>query len=220
VADLKLFHDRVKSGDLASVRTMLAEDPALLDMRNEGGQPAFLLASYYQQAEIAAYLLSLKPRLDIHLATVAGDVGEVLGALDKDGALLESHSSDGWTPLHLAAFFGRLNVAEALVARGANVDARSTNNMRNTPLHAAAAGRKTQLCRFLLEHGANANAAQAGGWTALHGAAQNGDRELVEVLLAHHADLQARAENNQTPLDLALLRGHQEVADLLGQLSD
>lgn len=220
MADLKLFHDRVKSGDLASVRTMLAEDPSLLDQRNEGGQPAFLLASYYQQSEVAAYLLSLNPQLDIYLSAVAGDVGAVLAALDGDGALLESHSSDGWTPLHLAAFFGRVEVAEALLARGANVDARSTNNMRNTPIHAAAAGGKTQMIRFLLEHGADVNATQAGGWTALHAAAQSGNRELVELLLAHHADLQARAENNQAPLDLALQKGHQEVAELLGQLGE
>jgi uncharacterized protein len=218
VADLQLFHDRIKSGDLASVRAMLAGDPSLLDQRNESGQPAFLLASYYQQADIADYLLAQKPRLDIYLATVAGRVDEVLAALDNDPSLLESHSPDGWTPLHLAAFFGRHDVAEALIARGATVDARSTNHMRNTPLHAAAAGRKFPLAHLLLENGANVNATQSGGWTALHGAALSGDRPLVELLLAHQAHVHPRAENGQTALDLALQKGHQEIAELLEQL--
>jgi ankyrin repeat protein len=218
VADLKLFHDRIKSGDLASVRAMLLADPALLDERNESGQAAFLLASYYQQAEIADYLLTLNPHLDVYLATVAGRVDEMLTALDKDSSLLESHSSDGWTPLHLAAFFGRQEAAAALLARGANVDARSTNQMRNTPLHAAAAGRRFPLVKLLLENGANVNATQSGGWTALHGAAQSGDRALVELLLAHQAQVHPRAENGQTALDLALLKGHQEIVELLGEL--
>lgn len=220
MADLKLFHDRVKSGDLAAVRSMLAEDAALLDQRNDAGQPAFLLASYYQQAEVAAYLLSRKPLLDVYLAAVAGDAAELAAGLDQDPSRLESHHPDGWTPLHLAAFFGRAGAAAMLLERGAKVDARSTNNMKNTPLHAAAAGRKLELVRLLLEHGAAVNATQSGGWTALHAAAQNGDRELVELLLTRGASLDARAENNQTPLDLALQKGHQEVAELLGQLGE
>jgi ankyrin repeat protein len=218
VSDLELFHDCIKSGDLASVRAMLAGDPTLLDQRNESGQPAFLLASYYQQADVADYLLTLKPYLDIYLATVAGRVDEMLGALDNDHSLLESHSSDGWTPLHLAAFFGRQEAAAALLARGANVDSRSTNHMRNTPLHAAAAGRRFPVVQLLLKNGADVNATQSGGWTALHGAAQSGDRALVELLLAHRAHVHPRAENGQTALDLALLKGHQEIAELLGQL--
>jgi ankyrin repeat protein len=218
VADLKLFHDHIKSGNLASVRAMLAEDPSLLDQRNESGQPAFLLASYYQQADVADYLLTLKPYLDVYLATVAGRVDEMLAALDSDHSLLESHSSDGWTPLHLAAFFGRQEAAAALLARGANVDSRSTNHMRNTPLHAAAAGRRFPLVQLLLRNGADVNATQSGGWTALHGAAQSGDPALVQLLLAHQAHVHPRAENGQTALDLALLKGHQEIAELLGQL--
>ncbi len=73
--------------------------------------------------------------------------------------------------------------------RGANVDARSTNAMKNTPLHAAVAGRKADaMSQCLLERGADVNARQHGGWTALQGAAQAGDREIVKLLLANGAD--------------------------------
>jgi len=218
VSDLKVFHDCIKSGDLASVRAMLAGDPSLLDQPNESGQPAFLVASYYQKTDVADYLLTLRPHLDLYLATVAGHVDEMTAALDKDPSLLESHSSDGWTPLHLAAFFGRQEAAAALLARGAKVDARSTNHMRNTPLHAAAAGRRFPLAQLLLKNGADVNATQSGGWTALHAASQSGDRALVELLLAHQAQVHPRAENGQTALDLALQKGHQEIAELLGEL--
>ena len=127
--------------------------------------------------------------------------------LDRDPALIAAHSTDGWTPLHLAAFFGHKELAIRLLERGAEVDARSANAMKNTPLHAATAGRKTELVKLLLDEGADTNARQEGGWTALHAAAQNGDREIVEMLVAHGADLKARADNNQSALDLALTEG-------------
>ena len=216
--DVKAFHELVKSGDLGGVRGALADDPGLLDVTNEAGQSAFLLAKYYGQSETADYLLSLNPRLDVFNACVAGLTERVLTEVDQDNSLLLAHSTDGWTPLHLAAFFGHPELAKGLINRGADVDARSTNSMRNTPLHAAVAGRRVAVIKLLLANGADANARQEGGWTALHGAAQSGDREMVETLLANGADANARAGNNQSALDLALMKGHQDVAALLEEL--
>jgi ankyrin repeat protein len=216
--DLKSFHEQVKRGDLEGVRASIVEDPSLLDAANESGQTAFLLAKYYRQADIADYLLGLKPKLDVFTACVAGHVQQVVGEIDSDASLLGAYSSDGWTLLHLAAFFGYPQIASALLDRGAEIEARSTNAMKNTALHAASAGGNTALVKLLLEHGASVNARQEGGWTALHSAAQSGNREMVEVLLAHGADINARAANQQAPLDLALMSGREEVAALLEQL--
>jgi uncharacterized protein len=215
MADVDAFHEHVKRGELNAVQADLEQDSSLLEARNTAGQTAFLLAKYYRQEEIAQYLLSLHPKLDIFDACVAGRVSSVLEEIDKQPSLLESHSSDGWTPLHLAAFFGHADLANALLDRGADVDARSTNPMKNTPLHAATAGGHPELVDLLLKRGANPNARQEGGWTALHGAAQAGNRATVTTLLANGADANARAENDQSALDLALMRGHQDVAELL-----
>lgn len=212
------FHDQVKRGDLAGIRVALTEDPSLLDTANESGQTAFLLAKYYGQAETADYLLSLNPKLDIFGLCIAGHVPAAMDAIDRDPTLLEAHSNDGWTPLHLAAFFGHAELASNLLDRGAYPDARSTNSMKNTPLHAAAAGRKLRVMRLLLDRGADCNATQEGGWTALHSAAQSGDREIVELLIAHGARINARAANGQAALDLALTKGHHELARLLEEL--
>jgi len=215
---LNAFQESVKSGDLAAVRAALSEDPSLLNQKNESGQTAYLLACYYRKPDVAEYLLGLNPELDVFAACVAGHTADVLKEIAADPSLLESHSTDGWTPLHLAAFFGHKELAEALLKQGAQVDSRSKNTMQNTPLHAAAAGRQVELMKLLLEHGANPDATQEGGWTALHAAAQNGDRAMIEVLLANNASINLRAGNNQGPLDMALLKGHQEVAALLEQL--
>jgi uncharacterized protein len=215
---LNAFQESVKNGDLTAVRAAIAEDPSLLNQKNESGQTAYLLACYYRKPEVAEYLLGLKPDLDLFTACVAGHAADVAKRIAADPVLLESHSTDGWTPLHLAAFFGHKELAEALLKQGAQVDSRSTNAMQNTPLHAATAGRQIELMKLLLENGANPDATQEGGWTPLHAAAQNGDRDMIEVLLANSASINVRAANNQAPLDLALLKGHHEVAALLEQL--
>ena len=166
MSNLDTFHESVKGGDLPAVRARIAEDPSLLNQKNESGQTAYLLACYYRKPDVAGYLFSLNPELDVFTACVAGQSASVLKSINEDPALLESHSSDGWTPLHLAAFFGHKELAEAILERGAQVDARSTNAMQNTPLHAATAGRQVELMKLLLEHGANPDATQEGGWTA------------------------------------------------------
>jgi ankyrin repeat protein len=218
MADLAHFHDRVKAGDLAVIETLLREDPSLLNARNELGQNAILLAKYYGQNAVADHLLRLGPELDVFTAAAAGVNDFVIAEVKRDPALLAAHSTDGWTLLHLAAFFGHADLALHLIEAGAEVDARSTNSMKNTPLHAAAAGRKVNVVRLLLSEKADSNAKQTGGWTALHAAAQNGDREIVELLIAYGADLGVRADNNQSPFDLALLKGHREVAELIDEL--
>ena len=218
MTDLNAFHEQVKRGDLAAVRAAVAADASLLDAPNQSGQTAFLLAKYYGQEDTAKFLLSLEPKLDVFNCCVAGRTSEVLEEVDRDPYVLQAHSSDGWTPLHLAAFFGQADLANALLDRGADVNARSTNGMKNTPLHAAAAGGKTELVELLLKRGANANARQEGGFAALHSAAQAGNRDMVAVLLANGADVNARADNNQSPLDLALSKGCAEVATLLEEL--
>lgn len=218
MADVKTFHEHVKSGDLDAVKADLSSDPNLLNATNEAGQGAFLLAKYYRQPKVADYLLGLKPKLDVFTLCVAGHSSDVLAEIEKAPELLEGHSSDGWTPLHLAAFFGWAELANVLIDKGAIVDSRSTNSMKNTPLHAAAAGGGTALVDLLLKRGANPNLTQEGGWTALHAAAQSGNRPMAETLLANGANINQRADNNQTPLDMALLKGHQDLVELLEQL--
>jgi ankyrin repeat protein len=218
MADVKTFHEHVKTGNLDAVQADLAADPALLNATNEAGQCAFLLSKYYRQPKVSEYLLSLHPKLDVFTLCVAGHTADALAEIHKSPELLEAHSSDGWTPLHLAAFFGWPELADSLLDIGSPIDCRSTNSMKNTPLHAAAAGGNTPLVDLLLKRGAKPNATQEGGWTALHAAAQSGNRAMAETLLANGADINQRADNNQSPLDMALLKGHQDLVQFLEQL--
>jgi ankyrin repeat protein len=211
------FFGAVKQGDAMKVAAMIKEDPSLLADKDEQGLGPYTVARYSRQDEVSRLLLEKGVELDIFAACLAGVSERVVDLLAADRGLVNSYSHDGWTPLHLAAFFGRPEIAEILLANGADVDARSKNQMRNTPLHAAVAGKRTDIASVLLNHGAEVNATQHGGWTPLHAAAQNGDVELARLLISLGADVKARAENNQTALDLALTKGHPAVVELLEQ---
>jgi ankyrin repeat protein len=160
-------------------------------------------------------LVEADPSLAIFAAAIQGDTVAIETLLAANRPLVSAVSSDGWTPLHLAAHFGKQEAVRLLLNKGAKADARSTNAMQNTPLHAAAAGRAAEVATLLLDHGASVNARQNGGWTPLHAAAQNGDIELARTLVEAGADVNARAENRQSPLDLALTRGKQAMAEWL-----
>ena len=160
-------------------------------------------------------LVEADPSLAIFAAAIQGDTGAMETLLAANRRLVSAVSSDGWTPLHLAAHFGKPEVVRLLLNKGAKADARSANAIGNTPLHAAAAGRAAGVATLLLDHGASVNARQKGGWTALHAAAQNGDIEFARTLVEAGADVNARADNRQSPLDLALIKGQQAMVDWL-----
>ena len=160
-------------------------------------------------------LVDADPTLAIFAASILGETERLEQLLAANRALITAVSTDGWTPLHLSAFFGKTDAVRLLLNKGASVSARSTNDMRNTPLHAAAAGGHSAVVQILLDHGADANARQDAGWVALHAAAQNGDVESARALVAAGAEVSARADNHQRPLDLALTKAHQSMVDFL-----
>lgn len=213
----KEFFEAIRAGDRGKVESMLAADPALLGAKEENGAGPFVIAKYSARNDIAQLLLDKGVELDIFSACMAGAGPRVAELIGQKTDLAKAYSSDGWTALHLACFFGQPAIAEMLITNGADVNARSTNAMNNAPLHAAAAGRNPEAVRILLEHGADVNAPQEGGWTALHQAAQNGNVEMARLLIAAGADVHARASNQQNALDLAMTKGDQAMVDLLDQ---
>jgi uncharacterized protein len=214
---IQLFFEAIRAGDREKVDALLSADASLLAAKDEKGLGAYTAAKYSGRNDIAALLLEKGVELDLFAACMAGAKDRALELTGKNPELINSYSHDGWTPLHLAGFFGQPSIAEALIAEGADVRARSRNPMQNEPLHAATAGRSKDAVRALLEHGADVNARQEGGWTALHSASQNGDVEMARLLIVGGADVKARADNQQSAMDLALGKGHQAVVDLLDE---
>ena len=151
-------------------------------------QSELLEALYRGDRDTVEAALAERPDLTIFEAAAVGDSERVRELLSVQPSVAANWSPDGFTALHLAAFFGRETVAATLLERGADVSAVAKNPLRVQPLHSAAAGGHTAVARLLLEHGADPKARQEGGFVPLHAAAQAGSDELYELLLASGAD--------------------------------
>ena len=210
--------DAVKAGDAARVRQILSASPDTAWTSNDSGETPVMAALYRGHhdlaAEIADAIAGAGKALDVFAAAALGRSAALDTALGTPG-VVNSHAYDGWTPLHLAAFFGQREAAERLLAAGAALSAKSTNSMRNTPLHAAVAGGRTAVALLLIQRGAEVNAADSGRHTPLHIAAENGNAAVVESLLTHGADAHAVDAEDTTPLSRAAARNHSAIVDLI-----
>ena len=215
------FLEAVKQGHAARLRQMLDSNPALAVARAESGESAVLLSIYYGKDEIRELLLERSVPLDVFEAAAAGVRETVAEWIKEDAGLVRAFSHDGFTPLHLAAFFGRLPVVELLLSLRASVNEISRNASELRPLHSAVAHRQPQVAleisRALIAAGADVNAAQHGGWTPLHAAALHGNLPLVRLLLDAGANPGAKNDTGQTPASLAKTKKHSEVIALLAQ---
>src|SRR5580765_7317414 len=138
--DAAAFIDAIKAGEFDRVKAMVTADPALIDARSRTGDSAILTAVYHRQKEIVNLLVARGATMTLFEACAAGEFERVERLVEDDGLGVVAFSNDGWTPLHLASFFGHPKVVELLLARGADARATSRNPNRNTPLHSALAG--------------------------------------------------------------------------------
>ena len=100
----------------------------------------------------------------------------------------------GQTLLYLAETAEQVN---ALLDRGADVNARARDLYEETPLHWAS---NAEVVNALLDRGADVNAKNSHGGTPLHSAI---NAEVVNALLDKGADVNAKDKKKQTPLHSA-----------------
>jgi ankyrin repeat protein len=206
----------IEHGEINAVHILLAGDPSLVDARNASGLSAVMYSTYTGRNEIARLLIDGGARLDVFEAAATGAQEQLEQLLHTNFALLNSFSDDGWTPLHLAVFFGRVNTTHVLLARGADLNAVSHTDERVTPLHSALANpHNAALAQVLIDAGADISVTQLQGYTPLHYAAANGLDAVVRQLLERGADTSLRDMAGKTAGDLAKEKGHHIAADLL-----
>ncbi|XP_068161838.1 poly [ADP-ribose] polymerase tankyrase-2-like isoform X2 [Antennarius striatus] len=106
------------------------------------------------------------------------------------------------TPLHLAAGYNNLEVAEYLLRHGAEVNSQDKGGL--LPLHNAASYGHVDVAALLIKFNASVNATDKWAYTPLHEAAQKGRTQLCTLLLAHGADPSLRNQEGQSALDLVM----------------
>lgn len=191
----------------------------------EGGTPLFYAS---KENEFAAVKLLLERGADATLALANGlaplHEAAANGSIRTCNVLLE-HKADleattpSGTALHFAVSENREKTVDALLKRGANVNAANAKGV--TPLMFACLMNKPVVAKELLAAHADLAVAIAGGITALHMAAETGATEIVRLFLTTRGADDAAAAANRTsdagavPLQHAAGKGHRDVVTLL-----
>ncbi|XP_043953052.1 ankyrin-2b isoform X10 [Gambusia affinis] len=164
------------------------------DTKGKVRLPALHIAARKDDTKSAALLLQNDHNADVQSKMMVNRTTE--------------NGKSGFTPLHIAAHYGNVNVATLLLNRGAAVDFTARNGI--TPLHVASKRGNTNMVRLLLDRGSQIDAKTRDGLTPLHCAARSGHETAVELLLERGAPLLARTKNGLSPLHMAAQGDHVE----------
>jgi len=221
------LHLACKYGHL-EIAGMLASRVYDLDETDNDDRTPLHLACLYGHLDIVQMLLELGADVEkeedwgltpFSVAFHEGQVEVVRLFLDLGVEDVNAENKQGWTLLHQAAAVGSIDLAQLLLDRGANVDAKGGKKCGYTPLHVASMTRNAggfETVRLLLDQGADVNTPGEGtGFTALHNACEKDDSRVAGLLLDRGADVEAKTKWNDTPLLLACQKGRLEVVWLL-----
>jgi cyclase len=182
------IHDAAGSGDLDTVRGLLAAAPDLVDATDDAGATPLILAAQGGHLEVCRLLL---------------ERGAVPGHADFAGD----------EAIHFAALGGSQELVELLLEHGAALD--PADDLGYRPLIFAVYGGHGDMARLLLARGARPDPVSVMGLSPLGMAARNGDVGLVRELVAAGADVDRRDGFGRTPLWEAENAGRGEAAAVL-----
>lgn len=174
-------------------------------------------------------------------AVKKGDLRTVKESIAKDRDVVNARTETGFSPVTLAAYYGKDEVLRELLSHGPSLNlheaaivgdldrvkayvekdrARANDDASPDgfpPLGLAAHFGHSDVVRYLLDAGANVNFAAAGsGFTALTGAVAGGHREIVRILIDAGADVNHRYEEQEfSPLLSAAADGDIEIVRML-----
>uniref|UniRef100_A0A663MFI8 Oxysterol-binding protein n=1 Tax=Athene cunicularia TaxID=194338 RepID=A0A663MFI8_ATHCN len=175
----------------------------------------------------------------------AEEVKQLLDTMDRGEISFDinckgrSKSNMGWTPLHLACYFGHAVVVEDLLKAGADVNV--LNDMGDTPLHRAAFTGRKEVVMLLLQYNADTSIVNGSGetakevthdkdiWNMLEAVERTQERKLEEELLGaaregetgkltallnkpKPPDINCTDQMGNTPLHCAAYRAHKHCA--------
>ncbi|XP_058447048.1 poly [ADP-ribose] polymerase tankyrase [Malaya genurostris] len=199
VADLWKFtplHEAAAKGKYEIVKLLIKHGADVTKKNRDGATPLDLVREGDQ--DVADLLRGNAALLD---AAKKGNLARVQRLVAPDNINCRDAQGRNSTPLHLAAGYNNLEVAEYLLEHGADVNAQDKGGL--IPLHNASSYGHLDIAALLIKHNTVVNATDKWGYTPLHEAAQKGRTQLCSLLLAHGADPFMKNQEGQTSLDLA-----------------
>ena len=216
------YGEYISQEDGVRVAQLLLERGADVNARRHGHRTPLHLASYVGNLEIVRLLLDHGADPEVNAEDHEGDkplhkvsYGEyesqedgmrIAQLLLEHGADVNTRRNDDCTPLHLAAYYGNLEIVRLLLNHGADQQVNAEGDMEDKPLHKVSGGRYSsredgvRIAQLLLERGAVVNARRNDHQTPLHSASHLGKFEMVQLLIDHGAEVDSVDDFGNTPL--------------------
>jgi ankyrin repeat protein/beta-lactamase regulating signal transducer with metallopeptidase domain len=197
--DTSSLHMAAFAGDLSRVRE-LVETGTQVDTKDEFGWTALFWAACSGQTEVAQFLIENKADL---------------GAQDASGGTLLHQAAQARTDA--------VKLVELLIAKGADMNAKTNSARGAMPLHLACLSGNKEVAALLISKGADVNSRDNNGETPLHFAALANDVDLAELLISKGAAVNAELNTRitrYTPLHLAAMTDADMVEFLIEHGAD
>ncbi|XP_062574844.1 serine/threonine-protein phosphatase 6 regulatory ankyrin repeat subunit B-like [Saccostrea cucullata] len=165
-----ILHQSCRSGEMDMCEYLVSQFSDILEIRDTNGFTA------------------------LHSACRGGRV-KFLSFLINKGLEINALSNDGKSILHIACFFGKVEVVEHLIENYPHLlEARDKSS--NSVLHAASCGGNVQIVKLLIKKNMDINTVQKDGETILHQCCRSGKMEMCEYLVNKFSDLLEIKDNN------------------------
>jgi ankyrin repeat protein len=165
-------------------------------------------------SSIKATNVKHREQQDVPELLESGSTGKIIALLDDGSLEVDAKDSSGNTLLMNAMDYNNIELAFALIDRGANLKA--VNEQGLSSLALASLTGDFRLYKKIAGNQSDINPTIFGKKTVLMNAALSGHFEMVKFILDRtDIDLEQADDLGQTPLYLAVLGGHEKVVKLL-----
>lgn len=144
-------------------------------------------------------LIRLAP---IHLAVISGSTATVEKLLSGPGGkeLATQQTSQGWTPLHWAAYLGNLAMVESLLKNGASLNCQDMDGL--SPLHIAVYQIEVKLIDYFIQNSADAEMQDKQGESPIALAKRINKNQLAQsIQQAYHQQKQQMINKLEAKVD-------------------
>lgn len=192
----------VNEGNVGIVEKLLKEDPQLALTRDSDNRLPLHWAVSFQNVELTKILLNPSQfNKDRNLTKIEIDIDECTD--DSD-----------WTPLHIAAATGNLEIVQILTTHNPNPDINQQTSTGQTCLHYAVSKNHFDVVEYLInEMHASVRIKDSKGQLPIHRAAGIGSEKMIQMLVeSGKSQLNLLDSFGLSALHHALAEGHGDAA--------
>jgi ankyrin repeat protein len=224
----------VQNGNLPIVKK-LAKLPQNLDAKQENDWTALHFTAYSESkggdktlAKIADELIAAGADLNSKINTgetalsvaIGNEYPLVATALLNARASVDLTDNNGWTPIMLAVYLGKIDIIKQALPLSSDLDIKNSDGWAALHLTAnthsyGGDALQAKIATLLIKNGANVNLRTREGSTALHFAAANNQIEVLKALLAANASINIRNHKGWSANDEATKAKNTQIVQLL-----